>query len=275
MTAPLTELTKLSDRIKWTGEHTKAWRALQQAMSTYPILRQPDSRKEYFVDTDASNVGLGAALMQRGDDGTPHPVAYASRKLTPVEQTYSTREQEALAIVFAVDKFDCYLAGRRFTVVTDHRSLSWLMTQPMVKGRLANWAYKLRNYDFNIIYRKGSENHLADFLSRAVGTAQALMVGAHSVEWAAREAERMVVVEEAMTTVDRGVPRLARPARNILKGEPAGRDRLTLPAHPVMTTSILLAGEGEGFAGALPCLEGESKEERKLEVKEEKTGENG
>ena len=66
----------------------------------------------------------------------------------PVEQTYSTREQEALATVFAIDKFDCYLAGRRFTVVTDHRSLSWLMTQPMVKGRLANWAYKLRNYDF-------------------------------------------------------------------------------------------------------------------------------
>ena len=155
LTAPLTNLTKTTERIKWTEEHTKAWKSLQQAMASYPILRQPDSGREFFLDTDASNVGLGAALLQRADDGTPHPVAYASRKLTPVEQTYSTREQEALAIVFAIEKFDCYLAGRRFTVVTDHRSLSWLMTQPMVKGRLANWAYKLRNYDFNIVYRKG------------------------------------------------------------------------------------------------------------------------
>ena len=127
-----------------------------------------DSTKEYFVDTDASNIGLGAALMQRSDDGTPHPVAYASRKLTPTEQTYSTREQEALAMLFVIEKFDCFLAGRKFTVVTDHKSLSWLMTQPLVTGRLANWAYKLRNYDFSIIYRKGAENHIADLLSRAV-----------------------------------------------------------------------------------------------------------
>ena len=49
------------------------------------------------------------------------------------------------------------------------------MTQPMVKGRLANWAYKLRSYDFTIVYRKGSENHLADFLSRAVSKAEILL----------------------------------------------------------------------------------------------------
>jgi len=98
--------------------------------------------------------------MQRSDDGTPHPVAYASRKLTPTEQTYSTREQEALAILFAIEKFDCFLAGRKFTVVTDHKSLSWLMTQPLVKGRLANWAYKLRNYDFPLYTAKGQKTTL-------------------------------------------------------------------------------------------------------------------
>ena len=85
-------------------------------------------------------------------------MAYASRKLTPAETTYSTREQEALAIV------------SRSRVVTDHRSLSWLMTQPLGKGRLANWAYKLRSYDFSIVYRRGAENHIADLLSRAVLT---------------------------------------------------------------------------------------------------------
>ena len=97
LTAPLTELTKTTERIAWKNEHTEAWKELQERMASYPILRQPNSTKEHFVDTDASNVGLGAALMQRSEDGTPHPVAYASRKLTPAEQTYSTREQEALS----------------------------------------------------------------------------------------------------------------------------------------------------------------------------------
>jgi len=186
-------------------------------------------------------VGLGAALMQRGEDGIPHPVAYASRKLTPVEQTYSTREQEALAIVFAIDKFDCYLAGRRFTVVTDHRSLSWLMTQPMVKGRLANWAYKLRNYDFTIVYRRGSENHLADFLSRAVNIVRVSRAGAPSRERTPGEAERVAVLHGALKVVDNGKPRPSRPARTNFQPKPAKNVRearahvagLTAPpAHP-------------------------------------------
>ena len=70
LTAPLTELTKTTERIAWKDEHTRAWRELQERMASYPVLRQPDSTKEYFVDTDASNVGLGAALMQRSEDGT-------------------------------------------------------------------------------------------------------------------------------------------------------------------------------------------------------------
>jgi len=69
------------------------------------------------------------------------------------ENVYSTREQEALAILFGIEKSDEYLRGRRFTVVTDHRSLSWLLKVPILKGRLLNWAFKLRSYDFDIIYR--------------------------------------------------------------------------------------------------------------------------
>ena len=255
LTAPLTELTKTTERIKWMPEHTRSWKALQQAMATYPILRQPDSGREYFLDTDASNVGLGAALMQRGDDGILHPVAYASRKLTPVEQTYSTREQEALAIVFAIEKFDCYLAGRRFTVVTDHRSLSWLMTQPMVKGRLANWAYKLRNYDFTIVYRKGSENHLADFLSRSVNVVQILPVQITSNEWVSKERHRAAVLRETLGVVDKGKPRPSRPARTITKPTkvPKARNQAVGPALAAYPLSASPDGVGEGFAGALPC----------------------
>ena len=200
-------------------------------------------------------MGLGAALLQRGESGILHPAAYASRKLTPVEQTYSTREQEALAVIFAIEKFDCYLVGRRFTVVTDHRSLSWLMTQPMVKGRLANWAYKLRSYDFAIVYRKGSENHLADFLSRAVSKAEILLLEAPSNEWTTKEARYTAVLLEALRVVDNGKPRPSRPARTTfpmmpIKRAPRTQARVagsTLSAHPLTTSTD---GVGEGFAEA-------------------------
>ena len=119
-----------------------------------------------MIDTDASNAGIGAVVIQKDDDGQAHPIAYASRKMNPAETLYSTREQEALAIIFAIDKFDEFVRGRRFVVVTDHRSLSWLLKVPILKGRLLNWAYKLRAYDFEIAYRRGSENAMADMLSR-------------------------------------------------------------------------------------------------------------
>ena len=137
-------------------------------MASKPVLLQPNSAKEFFLDTDASDVGLGAVLVQRDDEGHFHPVAYGSRKLNPAESRYSTREQEALAIVWGIDKFLCFLRGRRFTVITDHRSLSWLLTAPLTKGRLTTWTYRLREHDFSIVYRRGADNQVADYLSRAV-----------------------------------------------------------------------------------------------------------
>src|SRR5690606_7619545 len=190
-------------------------------------------------------------------DGTPHPVAYASRKLTPVEQSYSTREQEALAIVFAIEKFDCYLAGRRFTVITDHRSLSWLMTQPMVKGRLANWAYMLRNYDFTIACRKGSENKLADVLSRAVKAVRVLQREDPLDGGSTGDARRATALYNAVAKVDNGRPRPSRPARIIPQGmltrkvkktrtQAAGSELLAHTSADLLSTPY---GVGEGFAG--------------------------
>ena len=72
--------------------------------------------------------------------------------------------------------------------MTDHRSLSWLLTAPLVKGRLATWSYKLRSHDFTIVYRKGSENGLADFLSRTVHSVSPVRESKDSID-AARSAE--------------------------------------------------------------------------------------
>ena len=134
----------------------------------------------------------------------------------------------------------------------------------MVKGRLANWAYKLRSYDFTIVYRKGSENHLADFLSRAVSKAEILLLEAPSNEWTTKEARYTAVLLEALRVVDNGKPRPSRPARTTFPMMPIKRAPRTqahvagstLSAHPLATSTD---GVGEGFAGALPCSLAEAK----------------
>ena len=149
-------------------EHTADWENLKKAMTKAPVLAQPNSSKHFVVETDASAIGLGAVLSQPDDEGNLRPCAFASRKLNPQETRYSTREQEALAIIWAIGKFSDYLRTRKFTVLTDHSSLQWLLKQDVPKGRLLNWAYHLRQYDFEIIYRKGVNNPCADALSRLV-----------------------------------------------------------------------------------------------------------
>ena len=79
LTACLTDLTKDAKRPAWTWKHTKAWRELQQRLATQPVLREPDPDKPYFIDTDASNTGVGAVLIQKDDEGHPHPVAFAAK----------------------------------------------------------------------------------------------------------------------------------------------------------------------------------------------------
>src|SRR5690606_26131526 len=118
LTCCLTDLTKDGKRQAWGDEHTIAWKEIQRRLASRPVLTQPDPDRHYFIDTDASNTGIGAVLIQKDDHGHPHPVAYASRKMSPAEVLYSTREQEALAIIFAIEKFNDFVKGRRFTVIT-------------------------------------------------------------------------------------------------------------------------------------------------------------
>src|SRR6185437_4125866 len=120
---------------------------------------------------DASNVGLGGVLSQLDDNNVLRPCAYASRKLSPQEIRYSVRELEALAIVWAIDKFSTYLRPKKFVVWTDQPSLQWLLKQDLPKGRLLNWAHRLRQYDFTIEYRRGANNPCTD-LSRLVSVVE-------------------------------------------------------------------------------------------------------
>ena len=132
-----------------------------------PILRLPDLSKSFIVRTDASDYGVGAVLMQE-HDGKTFPVAYASKKLSVHEKTYSVVEKECLAIVWALERFQLYLYGRFFVIETDHKPLVYLQKAKVSNGRLMRWALFLQSYNFRCEAIKGAENIGADFLSRHV-----------------------------------------------------------------------------------------------------------
>ena len=130
------------------------------------VLKVADPSKPFVLQTDASEVGLGAVLSQKDDDGNEHPVACASQKLLPREVNYATIEKECLAIVWALRFFYTYLYGQSFTVETDHQPLSWLYRMKNTNSRLIRWALALQPFNFSLKHRKGVDNANADGLSR-------------------------------------------------------------------------------------------------------------
>ena len=107
-------------------------------------------------------------MFQYDEQNNEKVIAYASRNLRPSERNYPAIELECLAIVWAVEQFRPYLYGRRFRVVSDHNPLAYLDNMKIKSTRIQKWRLMLAEYDKEIVYRKGSENKVADSLSRMV-----------------------------------------------------------------------------------------------------------
>ena len=133
----------------------------KQLLTNSPILAYPDFTKPFKLTTDASNVAVGGVLSQ-----SEKPLAYFSRTLNSAERNYSTIEKELLAIIESTKHFRPYLFGRKFTLETDHKPLVWLDKLKEPNSRLIRWRIKLSEYDYEIAYKRGKENHVADALSR-------------------------------------------------------------------------------------------------------------
>ena len=88
-------------------------------------------------------------------------------KIMKVERNYSTREREALGMIYFVTKFRHYLLGNRFTFHVDHSTLLYLVNKPELIGKLSRWMLLLQEFDFMVVHRPGSMHAVAD--SIAVG----------------------------------------------------------------------------------------------------------
>ena len=154
---------------EWTEECQKSFDALKDALTSAPILAYPDYSKPFILETDASLKGLGAVLSQRGDDNVVRVVAYASRSLRPSEKSmrdYSSAKIELMALKWAVcEKFKDYLLGSKFTVYTDNNPIVHIQNSKLGAAQI-RWISELALYDFDIVYRTGRSNNVADALSR-------------------------------------------------------------------------------------------------------------
>jgi len=162
---PLTDLFQKERDYEWNTKQEESFEKLKEKLTTTPVLMFPDFEKEFVLYTDASGYALGAVLSQKGKDEKEHVIAYASKSLTKAEQNYSTTELECYAVIWGIEKFHHYLAGRKFKVVTDHYALKWLQTAAL-KGRRARWILRLQPYDFEVVYKEGRKHKNADTLSR-------------------------------------------------------------------------------------------------------------
>ena len=137
---------------------------LKQTLLTNPIVRNPDFSKVFILQTDASEVGVGAVLSQLDDNDQDHAIRYFSRKLLPREQKYATVEKECLAVKLGIQHFAVYLMEEPFRIQTDHCAIQWLNNFKEKNRR--RWSLALQPFIFTIEHKKGKVNANADTLSR-------------------------------------------------------------------------------------------------------------
>jgi hypothetical protein len=158
--APLTALLK-KNSFTWTPAAAQAFQTLKMAMCTTPVLALPDFTKTFVLESDASGKGIGDVLMQAG-----RPLAFTSKQLSEKNLGKPIYEKEMLAILHAVELWHPYLLGQRFQIKTDHQSLKYFLEQRISSQEQQKWVTKLFGYDYEIIYKKGKDNVVADALSQ-------------------------------------------------------------------------------------------------------------
>ncbi|KAM1485742.1 hypothetical protein ACFX2I_000016 [Malus domestica] len=172
---PLCRLLQKEVHFDFNEECEKAFKHLKEMLTSAPIITPSDQSFPFELMCDALDYAIGAILGQRKNK-QPHVIYYASWTLNDAQLNYSTTEKELLAVVFALDKFCSYLIGTKVILYTDHVALNYLLTKKEAKQRLIHWMLLLQEFDIEIRDKKGSENVVADHLSRLVHNEESLPI---------------------------------------------------------------------------------------------------
>ena len=168
--APITDLLRQDVNFEWGQSQEAAFLKITILFTSgkTPILKHYDPQRPALLETDASDFAIAGVLSQKFEDGKIHPVRFVSRKLTPAELNYDVYDKEMLAVVFSLNKNRHYLQGavHKTTIYSDHQNLTYFKSAVLLNRRQARWAEDLKQYNFVLLYRKGSSNAKADILSR-------------------------------------------------------------------------------------------------------------
>ena len=169
--APLTNLLSKKVKFVWTDDCQLAFDKVKLLLQKSPVLKSPDYEKPFKLIIDSSDVGTGSVLVQEASDGLDNPVSYFSKKFLKYQKNYSVVEKETLGLVLVLEHFDVYLGSTPFKikVYTDHNPLTFLKTMKNKNQRLVRWSLALQEYNLEIQHIPGSENVVADALSRCIG----------------------------------------------------------------------------------------------------------
>jgi hypothetical protein len=163
--SPLYE-AQAAKELKWTNECQRSFDSLKKKLTSFPVLQPFDKEKDSVLTVDASMRAIGAVLSQQG-----HPILFVSRKLSDAETRYSNIEREALAVLWACNRLEQFLVGKTFTIETDHKPLVYIFDPNSsikvdISPRLLKFSLKLMRFDYAIKHVAGSQNVIADGLSR-------------------------------------------------------------------------------------------------------------
>ena len=170
--ALINEMTRLSSSkvpFEWTSLAAKQFLKVKKKLSSPPVVAFPDWSKAFILITDASDVAVGGVIMQHGDDGTQKIIATCSHKLSSTEQRWSTIERECYGLIYSIRKFKYFLEGRKFFIKTDHKPLVFLDKRDYNNAKIRRWQQELQQYTFTICHIAGTDNGIADLLSRPAG----------------------------------------------------------------------------------------------------------
>ena len=269
--APLRELLKSDKKFYWDAQCNAAFQQLKAMIKKKQALQFYDRTKPVIVQADASQYGLGAALLQEG-----LPVAFASKSLSDTETRYANIEREMLSVVFACERFHTYLTGRSFIVENDHKPLEMIQLKNLKAAppRLQRMLLRLQEYDAKIIYKPGPEMSLPDALSRLPGKDNShitldlrvdfINFSSRRIDQVAEETKRDPILSTVYQLTHQGWPDEHRRCPKIARRYWDFRDELTVEHGILMKGERVVIPESlqvkfladihEGHPGTTKCL---------------------